>query len=135
MVDKNDTIDKDLSEDGSEETSEDKRFQLKWTKLDNGSKLNRITHFIKLEKIHKNLSDSQERDLKILLTQLFNCGHLNKRSDVDYDSDDCHIKNINNLSYDEEKKVYSFKTPKVKRSRSCGKGSRSRIERHFRSLK
>ena len=63
MVDKNDTIDKGLSEDGSEETSEDKRFQLKWTKLDNGSKLNRITHFIKLEKIHKNLSDFYKSEI------------------------------------------------------------------------
>ena len=61
---------------------EQKRFCLKWTKLDTGSKLNRITHFIKLEKIEKNLSDAKERELKILLTQLFKCGHLNRSSNV-----------------------------------------------------
>lgn len=128
----NSTNEEVLSKD--EPPEENKRFQLKWTKLDNGSKLNRITHFIKLEKLDKNLSDAKERELKILLTQLFKCGHLNRGSDVDYDEELCRIRRINNLSYSKEDKTYSFKTPKVKRSKSCGKGSRSRIERHFRNV-
>lgn len=122
------------NDEGHADKESKKRFCLKWTKLDNGSKLNRITHYIKLEKIDKNLSDAKERELKILLTQLFKCGHLNRSTDVDYDVEHCRIKNINNLSYSKEDQTYSFKTPKVKRSKSSGKGSRSRVERHFRSL-
>lgn len=115
---------------------EEERFQHPWSKLDKGSKLNRLSLFTKMEKLTHELSDTQEEALKIQVTQLFSCGHLNRNTDVDYNTEEMKITNITNLSFDTETKTYTFVKPVVKKSKSKTSSSKSRIERHFsRSLK
>ena len=115
---------------------EEERFQHPWSKLDKGSKLNRLSLFTKMEKLTHELSDTQEEALKIQVTQLFSCGHLNRNTDVDYNKEEMKITNITNLSFDTETKTYTFAKPVVKKSKSKTSSSKSRIERHFsRSLK
>ena len=60
------------------------RFNKSWSKLDKGTKINRLNFFIKKEKINKNLNEDQEKQLKILLIQNFENGSLNKSSDIEY---------------------------------------------------
>lgn len=116
---------------------EEERFQHPWSKLDKGSKLNRLSLYTKMEKVTHDLSDTQEQALKIQVTQLFSCGHLNRNTDVDYNTDEMKITKITNLSFDTDSKKYTFVKPIVKKSKSKSSGSsKSRIERHFsRSLK
>ena len=115
---------------------EEERFQHAWSKLDKGSKLNRLSLFTKMEKLARELSDTQEEALKIQVTQLFSCGHLNRNTDVNYNTDEMKITNITNLSFDTDTKTYTFVKPVVKKSKSKSSSSKSRIERHFsRSLK
>ncbi len=115
---------------------EEERFQHPWSKLDKGSKLNRLSLFTKMEKLTHELSDTQEEALKIQVTQLFSCGHLNRNTDVNYNTEGMKITTITNLSFDTETKTYTFEKPVVKKSKSKSSSSKSRIERHFsRSLK
>ena len=124
-----------MSEEDNE-CLEEERFQHPWSKLDKGSKLNRLSLFTKMEKLTRELSDTQEQALKIQVTQLFSCGHLNRNTDVDYNKEEMKITSIINLSYDTDTKTYTFVKPVVKKSKSKTSSSKSRIERHFsRSLK
>ena len=68
-----------------------------------------------MEKLTHELSDTQEEALKIQVTQLFSCGHLNRNTDVDYNTDEMKITNITNLSFDTESKTYTFAKPVVKK--------------------
>ena len=43
------------------------RFKKPWPKLDKGSKLNRLSLFVKMEKTNRDLSDEEEKKLKICL--------------------------------------------------------------------
>ena len=52
------------------EKEKEERFRTTWSKLDKGSKLNRIHLFIKKEKIEKELDDNQEKQMKTLLLNL-----------------------------------------------------------------
>ena len=125
-----------MSEEKQDSCLEEERFQHSWSKLDKGSKLNRLSLFTKMEKLTHELSDTQEEALKIQVTQLFSCGHLNRNTDVDYNTDEMKITKITNLSFDTESKTYTFVKPVVKKSKSKTSSSKSRIERHFsRSLK
>ena len=125
-----------MTETQEEVCMEEERFQHPWSKLDKGSKLNRLSLFTKMEKLTHELSDTQEEALKIQVTQLFSCGHLNRNTDVDYNTDEMKITKITNLSFDTESKTYTFAKPVVKKSKSKTSSSKSRIERHFsRSLK
>ena len=91
------------------------RFKKQWTKLDKGSKLNRLLVFIKMQKIEHNLSDANENNLKTLLLQLHNANLLTKSSDIEYDIETALIIRISNLHYDEELNKYTFiKTDKKK---------------------
>jgi len=111
------------------EKEKEARFRTTWSKLDKGSKLNRIHLFIKKEKIEKNLDDIQEKQLKTLLLNLFNSGSLNKSSNVEYCPKIYEITKIKNLSYDEDNHKYEVSMP-VKKRKPEGK-SKSNIERHF----
>ena len=103
------------------------RFKKSWTKLDKGSKLNRLSLFVKMEKADKILSDDEEKKLKILVTQLCETGALNKSGNVTYvDEMICELKG---LDYDEDTREYSFKREE-KKSKPSQK-SKGNIERHF----
>ena len=111
------------------EKEKDKRFQKTWTKLDKGSKLNRLTLFIESEVVDKELSEDSQKKLKKLLFHVCENGSLNKVNDVEYSEETYEIISIKNLIYDENKKSYSFNLPK-KVVKPTAK-SKSKIDRHF----
>ena len=67
------------------------RFNHPWSKLDRGSKLNRIHFFIKKEKVTNNLNDKQELKLKELLLRVFGSNDFNKNSEIEYSIEDAEI--------------------------------------------
>ena len=111
------------------EKEKEERFRTTWSKLDKGSKLNRIHLFIKKEKIEKELDDNQEKQIKTLLLNLFNSGSLNKSSNVEYCQETYEILNIKNFIFDEDTRKYEI-IAQVKKRKTEGK-SKSNIERHF----
>lgn len=111
------------------EKEKDNRFQKSWTKLDKGSKLNRLSLFIEKECEDKDLSEDGKKKLKKLLFHVCENGSLNKVNDVEYSDETYEIISIKNLIYDEDKKSYSFNLPK-KVVKPTAK-SKSKIDRHF----
>lgn len=111
------------------EKEKDSRFKKSWTKLDKGSKLNRLTLFIESEVADKELSEDSQKKLKKLLFHVCENGSLNKVIDVEYSEETYEIVSIKNLIYDENKKSYSFNLPK-KVVKPTAK-SKSKIDRHF----
>ena len=107
------------------------RFKKQWTKLDKGSKLNRLLVFIKMQKIEHNLSDANENNLKTLLLQLHNANLLTKSSDIEYDIETALIIRISNLHYDEELNKYTFIKTDKKKTNKTPSSQNSNIERHF----
>ena len=111
------------------EKEKDSRFKKSWTKLDKGSKLNRLSLFIERETENKDLDDECQKKLKKLLTNACEKGSLNKVNDVEYNEETQEILSIKNLIYDENKGLYSFNLPK-KIIKPANK-SKSKIDRHF----
>ena len=111
------------------ENEKNKRFNRPWTKLDKGSKLNRILIFIKEEKEKNDLNEEESKKLKKLLFHSCDNGLLNKVGDVEYEENEKKIIFIKNLIYGENDKKYSFNLPKkiIKPSSK----SKSNIDRHF----
>jgi len=107
------------------------RFKNTWVKLDKGSKLNRIHLFIKKEKIRLDLDDTAEKQFKLLLLNLFNCGSLNKSSDIEYCPEEYEIKEIKNLEYDEGLGKFTYSVQKKKKSEHGGSKSKTNVEKHF----
>ncbi len=105
------------------------RFKKSWTKLDKGSKLNRILIFIQEEKEKHDLNETQTKQLKKLLFLQCENGNLNKVNDVEYSNETYHIITIKNLEFNEQKKIYSFNIP-TKQTKPVSK-SKSNIDRHF----
>ena len=110
------------------EVEKQDRFQKTWSKLDKGSKLDRIHLFIKTEKIDKELNDSQEKKLKNLLLRLFESGILNKVSEVEYSTEKLQIIQIKNLSIEEGTNTYIFHS---KAKKKVVNKSKSNVEKHF----
>ena len=111
------------------ENEKNNRFNKIWTKLDKGSKLNRISKYIENETNKNNLNDEEKQLLHKLLIYLCENGSLNKIGDVHYCNEKLQILNIKNLKYDEQNKKYSFNLPK-KTIKPTSK-SKSNIDRHF----
>ena len=111
------------------EEEKDNRFQKQWTKLDKGTKLNRLTLFIEEQSKINELDEDEIRLLKKLLFRLCQNGSFNKSGEIDYSEETYQIINIKNLKYDENKKKYSFDLPK-KTIKPSSK-SKSNIDRHF----
>tara|TARA_B110000858_G_scaffold197945_1_gene261649 strand:+ start:1822 stop:2205 length:384 start_codon:yes stop_codon:yes gene_type:complete len=105
------------------------RFTKSWSKLERGTKLNRLNDFIESEKEKKELNDKEHQDLQTLLTDLFEKSVFSKSKEIDYCEKETKIIAINNLIYDEETKTYSFNLPK-KLVKPASK-SKSKIDRHF----
>jgi len=111
------------------EKEKNNRFQKLWTKLDKGSKLNRLKLFINEQSEINELNESETKKLKKLLIHLCENSSLNKSGDVEYSDETYHILSIKNLKYNKEKKTYSFDLPK-KTIKPTTK-SKSNIDRHF----
>ena len=107
------------------------RFVNSWLKLDKGSKLNRIHLFIKKEKIRLELNDTEEKQLKNLVLNLFNSGSLNKSSEVEYCQEVYEIMCIKSLIFDEENRKFSYSIQKKKKYTSGGSKSKTNVEKHF----
>ena len=107
----------------------DSRFKKSWTKLDKGSKLNRLSIFIESEIESKKIDSDCQKKLKKLLLNACEKGSLNKVNDVEYNDETQEITSIKNLIYDENKGSYSFNLPK-KVIKPTTK-SKSKIDRHF----
>ena len=105
------------------------RFTKSWSKLERGTKLNRLNDFIESEKEKKELNDKEHQDLQTLLTDLFEKSVFSKSKEIDYCEKETKIIAINNLIYDEETKTYSFNLPK-KLVKPASK-SKYKIDRHF----
>ena len=112
------------------EKEKEERFQKTWSKLDKGSKLNRIHLFIKTEKIDNELNDSQEKQLKTLLLRIFETGGLNKTSEIEYSQETYQIESIKNLDFNEKTNKYDF-VSQVKKKKTEGGKSKTNVERHF----
>ena len=106
------------------------RFSKPWSKLDKGTKMNRLHLFIKKQKINNELNDDEEKQLKVLLIRLFETGNFNKSTDIDYSIEDKEILSIKNLEFDEKNKKYKFIIGSKKKKVDGGK-SKSNIDRHF----
>jgi len=107
------------------------RFKKQWTKLDRGSKLDRLLLFVKMEKIEKTLSDNDENQLKSLLIQIHASNLLNKSSEIDYDIDNSKIMHIHNLSFDTDQGKFFFQKPDKKPKKNISQTNTSNLERHF----
>ena len=77
----------------------DNRFKRTWTRLDKGSKLNRITLYISQMNETHDLNENTTKQLKALLSQLFNAGVLNKNKEIDYSAEEGIIVDIKNLKF------------------------------------
>lgn len=105
------------------------RFNKSWSKLDKGSKLNRIHLFIQSEKETKNLTEKQVKQLKLLLLRIFESGNLNKVSEINYSSETFEIESIKNLTYDKQSKQYEYIVQQKKKKNN--NKSKTNVERHF----
>ena len=121
---------KDISESDINkliDLEKNKIYNQTWTKLDNGSKINKLQEYsIKLS-LEYELNDNQKNKLTKLLTSACNKGKLNKISEVEYDKDNCEITNIKILIFNPDLKSFSLKLSENK-SKSKN-SSKSNIER------
>ena len=78
---------------------------------------------------NKELNDSQESQLKILLFQLCESNAFNKISDVEYSIDEEQIISIKDLQFDKNTNKYLYKIPE-KKIKNPSK-SKTNVERHF----
>ena len=108
----------------------DNRFKKTWLRLDKGSRLNRITLYTsQMNEIH-DLDENTTKQLRTLLSQLFDAGILNKNKEIDYSSEEGIIVNIKNLHFNEETQKFIF-VKDTKKLKSSPSKSKSNIERHF----
>ncbi len=112
------------------EKEKEQRFKKTWSKLDKGSKLNRIHLFIKAETEDKDLNNSQEKELKNLLLRIFESGGLNKASEVEYSQETFEISSLKNLIFNKETNKYDF-VSQIKKKKVGGNKSKTNVERHF----
>jgi hypothetical protein len=105
------------------------RFTKSWSKLERGTKLNRLNDFIESEKEKNELNDEEYQKLQVLLTDLFEKSVFSKSKEIEYCEKENKIISITNLNYDDNTKTYSFNLPKklVKPSQK----SKSKVDRHF----
>lgn len=105
------------------------RFTKSWSKLERGTKLNRLNDFIESEKEKNELNDDEHGNLQDLLTDLFEKSVFSKSKEIEYCEKETKIISITNLIYDDNTKMYSFNLPK-KLVKPASK-SKSKIDRHF----
>ena len=111
------------------EKEKEDRFKKSWSKLDKGSKLNRISLFIKIQKAELELDDLLEKQLKVLLHNLCVSGALNKISEIDYCDETFQILKIKNLEFDESTQKFRFK--KIEKKKINVSKSKTNIEKHL----
>lgn len=111
------------------EKEKEERFKKSWSKLDKGSKLNRISLFIKIQKSELEFDDSVEKQLKDLLYRLCESGALNKINEIEYCNETYQIIKIRNLEFNDYNGKFEYK--KVEKKKSNVSKSKSNIEKHL----
>ena len=111
------------------EKEKEERFKKSWSKLDKGSKLNRISLFIKMKKSELELDDSLEKQLKVLLYRLCESGSLNKVNEIEYCDETFKILEIKNLEFNESLQKFEFK--KLEKKKINVSKSKTNIEKHL----
>ena len=102
-------------------------FKNPWSKLDNGSKINRLYIFVdEFDKYNLNLEE--KNNLKELLKNFILKNKLNKNSDIIYDIDEQKIKEIKILLFDENTRNFSIKLKKTEINKKINK-SKTNIEK------
>lgn len=101
-----------------------------WSRLDNGSKINRIKLFTEsILKEKYNLSENEINKCIKLLTTACTKNKLTKNSEVNYNKETTLIEEIKILNFNEEKRIFTLNFTETK-SKSKNK-SKSNIERFF----
>ena len=85
-------------------------YSRSWNKLEIKLKKKKIEEFMDDERTDKNIPEETSTKVKKILYRLLRRDKLNKASEVTYDKEICKIKTIKNLSYDEEKQYYIWKS-------------------------
>ena len=111
------------------EKEKEERFKKSWSKLDEGSKLNRLSIFIKMQKSESEFSDSVEKQLKDLLYRLCESGALNKINEIEYCNEKFQIMKIKNLEFNDSTGKYEYK--KLEKKKTNISKSKSNIEKHL----
>jgi len=84
-----------------------------WNKLEIKLKKNKLLEFISQQKLENEVSDKTIEKLKSILIRLLVRGKINKASDLNYDTTECKIISIKNLSYDSNNNTYKWKTETI----------------------
>ncbi len=100
-------------------------YKKPWNKLELGMKLVKLKDFAQKEASENSLSESETNKLRDLLVNACKSNKLNKRNDVEYDSENCEIIKIKILQHIGNN--YKLKTTENRVSKSSK--SKSNIER------
>lgn len=100
-----------------------------WSKLNHGSKLNRLKLHINILEDKYTLSKEEKNDVSLLLINALKKSKLNKVSELIYDPELGEIQEIKALSFNEETRKFTLKTTEQKHK---PKKSKSNIDKLLR---
>ena len=104
-----------------------KKYHQTWTRLDNGSKLNRLLLYSQKCKEDYELTDNEFKKLQKLLINAINKNKFSKISEINYDKENGIISDIKVLEFNEDTRVFNLKFQETKSKPKSG--SKSNIER------
>jgi len=104
-----------------------KIYNQTWTKLDMGSKINRLTLYSQKCKEEFKLNENEHKKLQKLLITACNKKKINKISEISYDKENGIILDIKVLEFNIEKRLFTLNFPESKSKPKSG--SKSNIER------
>ena len=106
----------------------DNIYKCTWNKLEKGQRLNRINIYLETLIVNGSIPEDKVKRLKSNIHNHISNGKINKNTDVEYDSEECIIKNIKGLILDKDKGVYKITIEKSKKTKTNNK-SKSNIDR------
>ena len=104
-----------------------KKYHQTWTRLDNGSKLNRLLLYSQKCKEDYELTDNEFKKLQKLLINAINKNKFSKISEINYDKENGIISDIKVLEFNEDTRLFNLKFQETKSKPKSG--SKSNIER------
>jgi hypothetical protein len=104
-----------------------KKYHQTWTRLDNGSKLNRLLLYSQKCKEDYELTDNEFKKLQKLLINAINKNKFSKISEINYDKENGIISDIKVLEFNADTRVFNLKFQETKSKPKSG--SKSNIER------
>ena len=109
------------------DAEKDKKYNQTWTRLDNGSKLNRLLLYSEKCKEEYELSDNEHKKLQKILINAVNKNKFSKISEINYDKENGIITEIKVLQFNEDTRTFNLKFQETKSKPKSG--SKSNIER------